>query len=69
MMVTGPSGSGKNEWTRKLLLYSPVQPPPDHNLWCFEQLQPQHKRFRTFSLIPGRLVTCKTRLETGRTLV
>ena len=28
MMVTGPSGLGKTEWTRKLLLSSLVQPPP-----------------------------------------
>ena len=35
MMVTGPSQSGKTEWTRKLLLSSLIQTPPERILWCF----------------------------------
>ena len=40
MVVTGPSGSGETEWTRKLLLSSLIQPPPQRILWCFGQWQP-----------------------------
>ena len=40
MVVTGPSGSEKTEWTRKLLLSSLIQPPPERILWCFGQWQP-----------------------------
>ena len=43
MMVTGPSGSGETEWTRKLLLSSLVQPPPERILWCFGQWQPLYE--------------------------
>ena len=43
MMVTGPSGSGKMGWTRKLLLSSLVQPPPERILWCFGQWQPLYE--------------------------
>ena len=43
MMVTGPSGSGKKEWTRKLLLSSLVQPPSERILWCFGQWQPLYE--------------------------
>ena len=43
MMVTGPSGLGKTEWTRKLLLSSLVQPPPERILWCFGQWQPLYE--------------------------
>ena len=43
MMVTGLSGSGKTEWTRKLLLTSLIHPPPERILWCFGQWQPLYK--------------------------
>ena len=43
MMVTGPSGSGKSEWTRILLLSSLVQLPPERILWCFGQWQPLYE--------------------------
>ena len=43
MMVTGPCGSGKTEWTRKLLLSSLVQLPPDRILLCFGQWQPLYE--------------------------
>ena len=43
MMVTGPIGSGKTEWTRKLLLSSLVQPPPERILRCFGQWQPLYE--------------------------
>ena len=43
MMITGPSGLGKTEWTRKLLLSSLVQPPPERILWCFGQWQPLYE--------------------------
>ena len=40
IMLTGPSGLRKMEWTRKLLLSLLVQPPPEGILWCFGQWQP-----------------------------
>ena len=43
MMVTGPSGPGKTEWTRKLLFSSLVQQPPEGILCCFGQMQPLYK--------------------------
>ena len=46
MMVTGPSQSGKTEWTRKLLLSSLIQPPPERILWCFGQWQPLYEQLQ-----------------------
>ena len=46
MMVTGPSGSGKMEWARKLLLSSLVQQPPERILWCLNNGSPFTKTFR-----------------------
>ena len=43
MMVTGPSGSGTTEWTRKLLLTSLIHPPPELIFWCFGQWQPLYE--------------------------
>ena len=43
MRVTGLSGSGKTEWTRKLLLTSLIHPPPERILWCFGQWQPLYE--------------------------
>ena len=43
MIVTGQIGSGKTEWTRKLLLISLIQPPPERILWCFGQRQPLYE--------------------------
>ena len=40
MMVTGPSGTGKTEWTVKLLLTSLIHPPRKRILCCFGQWQP-----------------------------
>ena len=57
MMVTGPSRSGKTEWTRKCLLSLLVQPPPDQILWCFGQWQPLfedlHKRIPWIEFVQG----------------
>ena len=46
MMVTGPSQSGKTEWTRKLLLSPLIQPPPERILWCFGQWQPLYEELQ-----------------------
>ena len=46
MMVTGPSQSGKTEWTRKLLLSLLIQPPPERILWCFGQWQPLYENLQ-----------------------
>ena len=43
MMITGHSRFGKTKWTRKLLLSSLVQLPPERILWCFGQCQPLYK--------------------------
>ena len=43
LMVTGPSGSEKTEWTRRLLLTSLIQPPSERTLWCFGQWQPLYE--------------------------
>ena len=43
MMVTGPSGSGQTQWTRKLLLTSLIHPPPERILSCFGQWQPLYE--------------------------
>ena len=40
MVVSGPSGSGKLVWTKKLLLSSLIQPSPERIIWCFGQWQP-----------------------------
>ena len=56
-MVTGPSVSGKTEWTRILLLSSLVQLPPEGILWCFGQWQPLYedlqKRISCMEFIRG----------------
>ena len=46
MMVTGPSQSGKTEWTRKLLLSPLIQPPPERIMWCFRKLQPLYEELQ-----------------------
>ena len=46
MMVTGPSQSGKTEWTRKLLLSPLIQLPPERILWCFGQWQPLYENLQ-----------------------
>ena len=43
MMVTGPSASGKTEWTRKLLLSTLIQPPSERIIWCYGQCQPLYE--------------------------
>ena len=43
MMVTGPSASGKTEWTRKLLLSTLIQPPSERIIWCYGQWQPLYE--------------------------
>jgi hypothetical protein len=40
MVVSGTSGSGKTEWTRKLLLSDLVRPVAERILWCYGQWQP-----------------------------
>lgn len=40
MVVSVPSGNGKMEWTRKLLLPYLVRPPSERVIWCFGQWQP-----------------------------
>ena len=37
MVVSGPSGSGKSVWTKKLLLSSLIQPSPEPIIWCYGQ--------------------------------
>ena len=46
MVISGPSGSGKSEWTRKLLLSSLIQPTPERIIWCFGQWQPLYDTIR-----------------------
>ena len=46
MMVTGPSQSGKTEWTRKLLLSPLIQQPTERILWCFGQWQPLYEQLQ-----------------------
>ena len=46
MVISGPSGSGKSEWTQKLLLTSLIQPTPEHIIWCFGQWQPLYDAIR-----------------------
>ena len=43
MMVTGPSASGKTEWTRKLLLSTLIQPPSERIICCYGQWQPLYE--------------------------
>ena len=40
MVISGPTGSGKTEWTRKLFLSDLITPAPDRIIWCFGQWQP-----------------------------
>ena len=46
MVVSGPSGSGKSVWTKKLLLSSLIQPSPERIIWCFGQWQPHYDNLR-----------------------
>ena len=46
MEVSGPSGSGKLVWTKKLLLSSLIQPSPERIIWCFGQWQPLYDNIR-----------------------
>ena len=46
MVVSGPSGSGKSVWTKKLLLSSLIQPSPERIIWCFGQWQPLYDNIR-----------------------
>ena len=46
MVVSGPSGSGKSVWTKKLLLSSLIQPSPERIIWCFGQWQPLYDSIR-----------------------
>jgi hypothetical protein len=43
MVVSGPSVSGKTEWTRTLLLSNLVRQPPERIIWCFGQWQPLYE--------------------------
>ena len=62
MVISGPSGSGISEWTRKLLLSSLIQPTPECIIWCFGQWQPLYDyiqkkihRIETVRAIPDNL--------------
>ena len=46
MVVSGPSGSGKSVWTKKLLLSSLIQPSPERIIWCYGQWQPLYDNVR-----------------------
>ena len=46
MVVSGPSGSGKSVWTKKLLLSSLIQPSPERIVWCYGQWQPLYDNIR-----------------------
>ena len=46
MVVSGPSGSGKSVWTKKLLLSSLIQPSQEHIIWCYRQWQPLYNNIR-----------------------
>ena len=46
MVVSGPSGSRKSVWTKKLLLSSLIQPSPERIIWCFGQWQPLYDNIR-----------------------
>ena len=46
MVVSGPSGSGKSVWTKKLLLSSLIQPSPERIIWCYGQWQPLYDNIR-----------------------
>ena len=57
MVVSGPSGSGKSVWTKKLLLSSLIQPSPELIIWCFGQWQSLYdnirKRIPTIEFVNG----------------
>ena len=46
MVASGPSGSGKSVWTKKLLLSSLIQPSPERIIWCYGQWQPLYDNIR-----------------------
>ena len=46
MVISSPSGSGKSEWTRKLLLSSLIESTPERIIWCFGQWQPLYDAIR-----------------------
>ncbi len=41
-LISGPTGCGKTEWLRRLLMHNRhlLQPPPEKILWCYGQYQP-----------------------------
>ena len=57
MVVSGPSSSGKTEWTRKLFLSSLIDPWPERIIWCFSQWQPVYdelqRRFPSMEFVHG----------------
>ena len=46
MVVSGPSGSGKSQWTRKVLNSSLIQPTPQRVIWCYGQWQPLYEELK-----------------------
>ena len=46
MVVSGPSGSGKSVWTKKLLLSFLIQPSLECIIWCYGQWQPLYDNIR-----------------------
>ena len=46
MVLSGPSGSRKSVWTKKLLLSSLIQPSPERIIWCYGQWQPLYDNIR-----------------------
>ena len=46
MVVSGPSGSGKSQWTRKVLNSSLIQPAPQRVIWCYGQWQPLYEELK-----------------------
>ena len=43
MVVSGPTGSGKTEWTRKVFLSNLIEPVPERIVFCFGQWQTMYK--------------------------
>lgn len=44
-MVTGPTGVGKTQWTKKLVNYAStvIDPPPERIIWCYTVWQPAYE--------------------------
>ena len=52
MVISGPSSSGKSEWTRKLFLSHLTEPSPERIIFCFGQWQSMYKELeKRFSFI------------------